>query len=243
MGRVAYGKPFHGLTNPPKVLLVKLHHKEVRVMLLRVLLITLFLTSTAHAQTATESFGILIVRPDGSTESRGQIDSVPVAVPEFSALRRLTPKLPAVQGHVLTAKLALRSAMQHASAWGATGVLNAIQVPASRRGVFIDTPSFTLDVQPWCAGTDLLKALLLVAGLLALVLRIRVPWTVGLLALAAVVALETNILRVAATALTYEFMGRAAWGWKDTLGGVTTVLGIAQVLRLGWLLNRTVRSH
>jgi exosortase/archaeosortase family protein len=210
----------------------------VPVILLRVLLLTLFLTTPVYAQSVSESFSIVIVRPDGSSESRGAV----VGVPEFSVLRRL-PRLPEAQGHVLAAKLAARNAMQRATAWGATGVLKVLQRPATQRGVFIDLSPFTFEIEPWCAGTQGLKLLLAVGLVLALVLRPGIVRGVAFVGLAGLIAVETNVLRVVATALTYDAIGRTAWGWKDWIAGTTTIFAVVQVIGLGWLLNRTVRAH
>jgi exosortase/archaeosortase family protein len=160
-----------------------------------------------------------------------------VGVPEFSVLRRL-PRLPEVRGHVLSAKLAVRSALQHATAWGATAVLQTMQRPATQRGVFIDLKPFTFEVEPWCAGTQGLKLMLAVGLVLALMLRRGLMRGLAFIGLAALIAVEINVVRVAATALTYESIGRAAWGWKDWIAGASTSFGVVQLIGFGWVLKR-----
>jgi exosortase/archaeosortase family protein len=175
--------------------------------------------------TFTGLYDFAIVRP-GDTR---------IATPEFAVLRRLMPRLPEVQGRVLQAKLALRHGSQHATAWGAAHLLRAIGKPVTLRGVFIDWSPFSFEVEPWCAGTNTLK-LTLALGL-GLAILLRPGWSRGfaLVALAGLVAVEANILRVAATALVYEQMGRAAWGWKEWIGGATTAMAVLQVVGLVWV--------
>jgi exosortase/archaeosortase family protein len=160
-----------------------------------------------------------------------------IGTPEFSILRRL-PRFPEVTGRLLTAKLAVRHGLQYVTAWGATGLLKAMLQPVSLRGLFIDWAPFTFEIEPWCAGTNTLKLLLGIGLVLAIVLRPGWGPGLALVGLAGFVAIEANILRVTATALLYQQIGRAAWGWKDWIGGATTALALLQVVGPAWVIKR-----
>lgn len=162
--------------------------------------------------------------------------AVHVGTPELAIMRRLMPRLPALS---LEAKLALRAGMQRATAWGAAGVLKAVtRVPVVLEGTVLRIPGFDLEVEPWCSGVQLLKLLLGLAIAAALLLRPGWGWSLAYLGVACLVALEVNILRVVAVALTYDTLGRAAWGWKETWAAAATAFGILQVGGMGWWSRR-----
>jgi exosortase/archaeosortase family protein len=152
-----------------------------------------------------------------------------IGTPEFSVLRRL-PRFPEVTGRLLETKLALRHGLQYVTAWGATGVLKALQKPVTVRGLFIDWSPFTFEIEPWCAGTNLLKLMVAVGLGLAILLRPGWPRAFALVGMAGLIAVEANVFRVAATVLLYEHMGREAWAWKDWIGGAATAIALAQVI-------------
>ncbi len=152
-----------------------------------------------------------------------------IGTPEFSVLRRL-PRFPEVTGRLLEMKLALRHGLQYVTAWGTAGVLKALQKPVTLRGVFIDWSPFTFEIEPWCAGTNLLKLMIAVGLGLAILLRPGWPRAFALVGMAGLIAVEANVFRVAATVLLYEQMGREAWAWKDWIGGAATAFALVQVI-------------
>lgn len=152
-----------------------------------------------------------------------------IGTPEFSVLRRL-PRFPDITGTVKTAKLKLRTGMQYATAWGATGMLKALQKPVTLRGLFIDRYPFTFEIEPWCAGTNMLKLMIAVGLGAAILLRPGWPRAFALVGMAGLIAVEANVFRVAATVLLYEQMGREAWAWKDWIGAAATAFALVQVI-------------
>jgi exosortase/archaeosortase family protein len=177
--------------------------------------------------TFTGQYDYVLVRPGAGS------GSAIIATPEFAILRRVTRHLGGVRLNA-----ALTPPLQHVTAWGAVGVLKALQKPVTLRGLFIDWSPFTFEIEPWCAGAQTLKLMLLIG--LGLALLLRPGWGPGfaLIGLAGLVALEANILRVVATTLLYEQMGRAAWGWKEWIGGATTALAVVQVVGPAWVIKR-----
>jgi exosortase/archaeosortase family protein len=160
----------------------------------------------------------------------------PISNPEFKSLRRLAAHIPFYTGRFMAAKHAIRGVMQRSTAIGAHALLNAVRVPTMREGTLLHLPSVTTEVIPSCSGTDLAKILVLLgAGLALAIRRIRVPWKIALVVLAAATALEMNAVRVAATSVGFEVMGRSFWAWKETVAGVATGLGVVQVIGLAWM--------
>jgi exosortase/archaeosortase family protein len=151
-----------------------------------------------------------------------------VGAPELAILRRLTPKH--LGGPQLAA--ALNPRLQPMTAWGAALVLRAVGLPAVWRGNFIDLPSVTLEVIPWCSGITLMKWLTLLACMIALVWRSTLPWKVAIVLAAPLIAFEANTLRVAATGVAFDVF-HADWSVKEWLAWGALILGMAQVVGLG----------
>jgi len=152
-----------------------------------------------------------------------------VAVPELAVLRRLMPRK-----HVELAAI-LNPPLQHLTAWGATAMLQAIRTPAVQRGTHVDLSSVSLEVQEWCSGLYSMKWLVLLALFIAVFVKQSLPWKVALVLAAPLVALEANMLRVAATGVSLEFVGHP---YKDWMGWGAMALGVVQVVGLGRLMNR-----
>jgi len=158
-----------------------------------------------------------------------------VATPELKLLRRLIPK------HIYGRELAAiaNPRLQSLSAWGATKILRALQIPASREGVLITLPSVSLEVQEWCSGLVSMKWLLLLAIVIALVTPMGLSWKAVLVLAAPLIALEVNMLRIASIGAGIETLGYAARGTlKEWTGWGAMGLGVVQVVGLGWLVNR-----
>jgi exosortase/archaeosortase family protein len=178
-------------------------------------------------QISFNGYDVAVVRPVGGFT---------VGTPEFAILRRLTRHVGGVRFNA-----AVTPPLQYVTAWGATGVLKALQKPVALRGLFIDWSPFAFEIEPWCAGTNTLKLMLAIG--LGLAVYLRPGWTRGLalVGLAGLIAIEANILRVAATALLYEQMGREAWGWKEWIGGATTAMAVLQVVGPAWAVRKWSR--
>jgi exosortase/archaeosortase family protein len=158
-----------------------------------------------------------------------------VATPELKLLRRLTSKH--IYGRELAA--AVNPRLQTVSAWGATTILRALQIPATRQGVFIDLPSVRLEVQEWCSGLVSMKWLLLLGVAIALVLPTGMSWKIAFVVAAPLIALEVNMLRIASVGAGVEMSGRAASETiKEWAGWSAMGLGVAQVVGLGWVMTR-----
>jgi exosortase/archaeosortase family protein len=181
------------------------------------------LPDTFPAITFTGLYDQAVVTPVGFT----------VGTPEFAILRRLTRHVGGVRLNA-----AVTPPLQYVTAWGSVGVLKALQKPVALRGLFIDWSPFSFEIEPWCAGTNTLK-LMLALGL-GLAILLRPGWAQGLalIGLAGLIAIEANVFRVVATALLYEQIGRAAWGYKEWIGGATTAMAILQVVGPAWAIKR-----
>jgi exosortase/archaeosortase family protein len=158
-----------------------------------------------------------------------------VATPELAILGKL-PAFPDVGG----VKTALRHTYQHATAVGTAGLLKALGGPVEREGMRLHLKRVTLHVIEWCSGVDLLKFLLLGAGVLFIAARLTPARGLVLVAAVFLIALEVNILRVSATAIGYDAWGRSdlAWMWKERFGWAAMVLGSLQVGGLAFALRK-----
>ena len=208
-------------------------------MLLRLvaLILVLFTASAAHAQSFSESFSIVVTRADGSQECRPACaGSTVVAVPELSILRSLTKHIGGRHLHA-----ALNPTLQRVTTWGAAKLLRA---PHDGDRIFL--PSVTLRVEQRCSGIAAMKWLLLLGVGLVIVgsRRFSMASKIMLIAAAPLIAIECNIARVAATGAGIEWLGHASRGAiKEWTGWGAVAFGVAQVVGLGLLVNRPVRSH
>ncbi|OLD38016.1 MAG: hypothetical protein AUI57_08605 [Candidatus Rokubacteria bacterium 13_1_40CM_2_68_8] len=81
--------------------------------------------------------------------------------------------------------------------------------------------------------------MLVVAGLITAVMPARrLPWAFGLVVAAALLALETNALRVAGIAIGFEHLGAISPEAKDWVHLGTLGLAIVQLAGLGRLIAR-----
>jgi len=161
-----------------------------------------------------------------------------VSVPELAILRRLPRHIFGPQLHAL-----LNPSLQRVTAWGAATMLRAIRIPAAQRGVHVDLPSVSLEVQEWCSGLVSMKWLLLLAVFIALVGSGSLPWKVALVLAAPLIALEANTLRGAGIGLGLEAGGYDYRSLlKDGTGWVALALGVVQVIGLGRWMNRRART-
>ena len=118
-------------------------------------------------------------------------------------------------------------------------MLRALGRSAVQRGVYVDLPGVSLEVQEWCSGLVSAKWLLLLGLFLVLVGSGRLPWKIALLLAAPLIALEVNMLRVAGVGVGLEVWGHASrHAAKDVMGWIALALGVVQVVGLGRLMNR-----
>jgi exosortase/archaeosortase family protein len=143
-------------------------------------------------------------------------------------------------GFPVSARALATPALQRATAWSATTVLRALGVAAVQQGLSIDLPSrrYVIAVHPQCVGIELVLLCLFLAASLAVAVGGGAWWQLAFIVMAAGVAVEANVLRVAATAVTFETLGESAWAWKDQLGMIAMVFAFAQVIWLGWLMSK-----
>lgn len=132
--------------------------------------------------------------------------------------------------------------LQRWTAAGATQLLRAVGLPAIRRGVFIALPTVTLEVEPWCSGLQAIKWEGLFALGVMLCLAARQGLSLGLLVLLAVapfVAIETNMLRVAAIGVAFSH----GYGWpiKEPIALATLAAGLLQLGGVSVLVSRRGR--
>ena len=74
---------------------------------------------------------------------------------------------------------------------------------------------------------------------LGLVCRMSLPWIAALIVVAAMISLETNVLRVAGVGAGLELFGYASRAAiKEWTGWGATGFGVVQVVGLGWLAAR-----
>jgi exosortase/archaeosortase family protein len=149
-----------------------------------------------------------------------------IAVPELVILHIYGPQLNAV----------LNPYLQRATAWGAAKLLRALQVPAVLDGRYIVLPSVTLEVQEWCSGVSSVKWFALLGLLLALTSGAGVPQRLAIFLTAPLIAIEANMLRVAAIGAGYEIWQGSSL--KEGVGWATLILGVGQVLLLGRWVNQ-----
>jgi exosortase/archaeosortase family protein len=158
-----------------------------------------------------------------------------VTTPELRVLRQLGSHYgPRVAASV-------NPTLQRATAIGATGVLKALGISATRTGNRIALPSVTLDVIQWCSGLYTIKILVLFAGVVGgVAIFLRRSWVTGLALIVAapIIGLEINALRVASVGFGFEVLGFSAAS-KDWAGWMTLTLGMAQILGLGWVMTRS----
>jgi exosortase/archaeosortase family protein len=84
-----------------------------------------------------------------------------------------------------------------------------------------------------------MKWLMVLALVLGLVCRISLPWIAALIVVAAMISLETNVLRVASVGAGIELFGHASReAIKEWTGWGAMAFGVVQVVGLGWLMNR-----
>jgi exosortase/archaeosortase family protein len=151
------------------------------------------------------------------------------AVPELAIFRSFTKHL----GGRRLASL-VNPTLQRVTTWGAAKLLRA---PYAGDRMFL--PSTTLEVQEWCSGLVSMKWLLLVATMLLFVGSAPWPWKLVLIMAAPLIALEVNVLRVAAVGAGLEWLGHASRGAiKEWTGWGAIGLGMAQVVGLGWVMKR-----
>jgi exosortase/archaeosortase family protein len=119
-------------------------------------------------------------------------------------------------------------------------VLRAAQIPAVPDGVLVHLSRVRLEVEEWCSGLVSMKWLSLLAGILAVVApHVGLGWRVALVLVAPLIALEVNILRVAAIGAGIEWGGLGYTNTvKEWTGWVAPVLGTAQVIALGLVARR-----
>jgi exosortase/archaeosortase family protein len=156
-----------------------------------------------------------------------------VGMPEPAVLRRMLPRH--IYGRQLNA--ALNPPLQRLTAWGTAGLLRAARFSAVQRDAFVDLPSVTLLVEEWCSGLVSIKWLLLMALALIFIGRSPWPWKVALVVIAPLVAIEANVLRIAAVGAAYE-LGYNGWALKDWLGWAAISFGVVQIVGLKCLSHR-----
>jgi exosortase/archaeosortase family protein len=155
------------------------------------------------------------------------------AVPELAILRSFTKRIGGQQFNAL-----VNPTLQRVTAWGAAKLL---QAPHDGDRIFLT--SATLEVQQWCSGVASMKWLMVLALVLGLVCRISLPWIAALIVVAAMISLETNVLRVASVGAGIELFGHASReAIKEWTGWGATVFGVAQVVGLGLAWPRPERS-
>lgn len=131
----------------------------------------------------------------------------------------------------------------YASTAGA-GVLQLLGVTVFQDGNLLILPNYVMQVKEACSGTHSLFALLSLGVILGYVTE-RL-WTVRLLliAVAPMIALLTNVVRIVGTGVAARWWGGAAaedtlhsiWGILVFLLGVSSLLAIQRASR--WLVNR-----
>jgi hypothetical protein len=139
----------------------------MRTTLTTTLALLLALVTPAFGQTFTESLTITVTFPDGSSFTKSQGGS---AGPAYPAATVSTPELPllrrALSRHIggRPLKAIADPPLQHITAWGASGVLRAAQIPAVSDGVLVHLSRVRLEVEEWCSGLVSMKWLSLLAG-------------------------------------------------------------------------------
>lgn len=201
-----------------------------------VLILVLGFAGPAFAQNIVERFWMTITGPDGENISLGNV----VSTPEPRALRQLGLGTHRLLNPV---KAAIAPALQRATAFGATAILVASGLHATRSGTLIALPSTTLDVTPGCSGIAIMRTLVLLACVGGLWLSWRRSWKVALALLVAapLIGLAMNMLRVASVGYGLEVYGWNSEHPTEWGGWVTFGLGTALLLGLGAILNRARR--
>jgi exosortase/archaeosortase family protein len=177
---------------------------------------------------------LLLLAGCNEKQSRGLSTATPavVYVPERAILPGLPKLLPRLFGWGVEARLS--APLQRVTTWLAATILRA---PHDATRIYLST--VTVEVAAVCAGLQTMMLMLLVAGLIAAVMPARrLPWAFGLVAAAALLALEANAFRVAGIAIGFQHLGAVSPEAKDWVHVGTLGLAIAQLAGLGRLIAR-----
>lgn len=100
--------------------------------------------------------------------------------------------------------------LQHLAAWVSDRLLAILGVPVYRDGLFLYLPNVILHVTEACNGLRFLLAMIVIGVACASTTQRRVPRAAAVVALAIVVALGANWLRVAGTGVVAYYFGPEA---------------------------------
>lgn len=115
---------------------------------------------------------------------------------------------------------ALSLPLQHLAAWFAAQALPSVGVPTVREGLYLYLPEVTLHVTEACNGLRFLMAMVVVGTAFAWTTQVRLSRRAAVVALAVVVAIVANLLRVTGTGLLVHH-----WGAQAVMGVFHVVYG------------------
>jgi exosortase len=124
--------------------------------------------------------------------------------------------------------------LQHLAAVGAAWLLPLAGVPATREALFVHLPELTLHVTEACNGLRFLLAMVVLGTAFAWTTQHRPARRAGVIALAIVVAIAANVVRVTGTGILAHYWGpEAAEGMTHIVYGKVVYLGALVPFVLG----------
>ncbi|MGH7391852.1 MAG: exosortase/archaeosortase family protein, partial [Candidatus Rokuibacteriota bacterium] len=115
---------------------------------------------------------------------------------------------------------AVSPGLQHLAAWFTAGVLTTAGIPTEREGLLVRIPGVILHITEACNGVRFLLAMIVLGTAFAWTTQARLARRATVLALAVVVALVANLVRVAGTGLLAHYWGpEAATGFAHVAYG------------------------
>ena|GEM_PF-653692 len=134
---------------------------------------------------------------------------------------------------------AVSEPLQRLAAWFTTGVLLAAGIPALREGLLVRIPGVELHVTEACNGLRFLLAMIVLGTAFAWTTQTRAARRALVLALAVVVAIAANLVRVAGTGLIAHYWGpEAVMGFAHVTYGKLVYLAMLVPFIGGVLLLR-----
>jgi exosortase len=137
---------------------------------------------------------------------------------------------------------AISRQLQGLAAWFTAHVLPMVGIPAALDGFSVRIPGFVLDVNESCNGLRFLLAMIVIGAAVAWSTRTGPRRRFGIVALAVVVALAANLIRVAGTGfIAYQYGAAAASGASHVVWGKAVYLTMLVPFALGVIALRRRR--